>query len=255
MFPSRTWTTTGLLTLWVAEALAQGTALAPVLAQAPVLAPFSAATSADAPAPWRAVGLPQGKAPLTRMDITTLDGTRVLRLQTDASYGTLVHATPAWTPGADSTLQWRWRLEQALAKPDLRRKEGDDAALKVCVMYDMPLGGIPFLERSLLRLARSVSGEALPSATVCYVWDTTLPTGTALANIYSARVRYIVLDGSDSAPGQWRNHSRNLAADFMRLFRAESTQVPPITAVAVGADADNTGGRSLAYIGDIQLKP
>jgi hypothetical protein len=247
MFPSRTWTTTGLLTLWAAEALAQ--------AAPPVLAPFSASAGTTLPAAWRAVGLPQGKAPLAQMDVTPLDGARVLRLQTDKSYGTLIHAVSAWTPGPDASLQWRWRLDTPLAQPDLRSKASDDAALKVCVMYDMPLDGIPFLERNLLRLARSVSGEALPSATVCYVWDATLVRDTVLSNVYSGRVRYIVLDGQGSTLGQWRAHQRNLAADFMRLFRAESKTLPPVSAVAVGADADNTGGHSLAYLSDIQLRP
>ena len=40
----------------------------------------------------------------------------------------------------------------------------------------------------------------------------------------------------------------------MRLFHSESHQVPPVSAIAVGADADNTAGRSLAYVGDIQLR-
>ena len=247
MFPSRTWTTTGLLTLWAVEALAQ--------AAPPVLAPFSASTGNAPSAAWRAVGLPQGKAPLAQMDITPQDGTRVLRLQTDKSYGTLVHVVAPWMPGPDATLQWRWRLDTPLAQPDLRSKAGDDAALKVCVMYDMPLNGIPFLERNLLRLARSVSGEALPSATVCYVWDATLARDTVLSNAYSGRVRYIVLDGQGSALGQWRAHQRNLSADFMRLFRDEAMTLPPVSAVAVGADADNTGGHSLAYLSDIQIRP
>lgn len=248
LFTSCKWAKAGLLPLWAATAVAQATT--PV----PALAAFSGALGAAAPQAWRAVGLPQGKAPLAHMDIVELEGARVLRLETDASYGTLVHALRAWTPTTGSTLEWRWRLERPLANPNLRRKEGDDAALKVCVMYDMPVEGIPFFERNLLRLARSVSGEALPSATVCYLWDTTLAPGTDLPNVYSARVRYIVLDGTDSPPGQWRSHNRNLAADFSSLFQSESAQVPPITAIAVGADADNTAGRSLAYIGDIQLR-
>ncbi len=242
MFPSRTWTTTGLLTIWAASALAQPAH------QAPPLAPLAAA-------PWRTVGLPGNKAPLTPMDITTLDGAPALRLRADASYASLVHDLNGWVAGPQATLQWRWRLDQPVAGADLRRKDADDAALKVCVMFDMPLARVPFVERSLLRLARAVSGEPLPGATVCYVWDTTLAQGTVLPNVYSARVRYLVLDGAASAPGQWRSHQRNIQADFARLFGAESTTVPPLQAVAVGADADNTGARSLAFIADIQLSP
>jgi len=248
MFPSRTWTTTGLLAIWAASAFAQ------VQAQAPVLAPWAGGAAVPAP-PWRTLGLPNHKAPLTAMDITALDGAAVLRLRADASYASLVHDLNGWAPGPQATLRWRWRLDQPVAGADLRRKDADDAALKVCLMFDMPLARVPFVERSLLRLARAVSGEPLPAATVCYVWDATLAQGTVLPNAYSARVRYLVLDGSASPTGQWRGHQRNVQADFAQLFGAESATVPALQAVAVGADADNTGGRSLAWIADIQLVP
>ncbi len=122
-------------------------------------------------------------------------------------------------------------------------------------MYDMALEKVPFIERSLLRIARSVSGELLPAATVCYVWDAALPAGTALANAFSKRVRTIVVDGAEQPPGAWRSHERLIQADFLRLFGDESSSVPPVIAIAVGADSDNTGGRSLAYIADIRLNP
>lgn len=241
---------------WLAAlTLLQGLAAGKAIAQAPELTPFSTATAALPPAAWRPVGLPPGKAPLAQMDLVPLEGARVLRLQTEASYGTLVHAVGGWVPGAAATLQWRWRLEQPVAGADLRTKAGDDAALKVCVMYDMPLARVPFVERNLLRLARSVSGELLPAATVCYLWDAALPAGTTLANPYSKRVRTIVLDGAGEAPGAWRPQQRRIHADFLRLFGDESPSVPPVIAIAVGADSDNTGARSLAYIADIRLTP
>jgi hypothetical protein len=36
------------------------------------------------------------------------------------------------------------------------------------------------LEQGLLGVARAISGEKLPAATLCYVWDNTLPVGTFL---------------------------------------------------------------------------
>src|SRR3990167_5091426 len=157
----------------------------------PLLQPFAGAPEGAPPAPWRVVGLPGNKVPLLAPDITPLDGQSVLRLRSDKSYGTVSHAVP---PGAGARfLQWRWRLDQPLAATNLRRKDGDDAALKVCALFALPLEKIPFVERNLLRLARRVSGEALPGATLCYVWDTTLPTGTLLANAYTGRVRLHIL--------------------------------------------------------------
>lgn len=222
---------------------------------APLLGPFSSAAGAQPPAPWRVVGVPRGKIPLTRFDITELDGRKVLRVEASKSYGNLVHALPAAVPDAALRLRWRWRLDQPLAGADLRRRETDDSPLKVCALFDMPLDQLGLIERNVLRLARSVSGENLPSATLCYVWDATLAPGTLLSNAYSARVRMIVVDSGAQRLGQWTAHTRDLAADFRLAFGHESAAVPPLEAVLVGADADNTAGYSLGYVGDVTLTP
>jgi|JI10StandDraft_1071094.scaffolds.fasta_scaffold72605_4 hypothetical protein len=228
---------------------------APALAQAPALSAFTSATGDAAPPPWRVVGLPQGKVALARITMAEVDGARVARLATDNSYGTLVHDITPWTPTTSATLAWRWRLDQPLAAANLRSKDGDDAALKLCVMFDLPLDALSFGERTLMRVARTVSGEKLPAATLCYVWDVSLPTGTVLPNAYSRRVRFMVVDGTASAPGPWRSHQRSLAADFLKVFGDDTQQVPPAVAVVIGADSDSTAGRSLGYIGDLKLTP
>lgn len=216
-----------------------------------LLKSFSGAADGPVPAPWRVVGLPGNKAPLLAPDIATLDGQQVLRLRSDKSYGTVSHALAPET-GA-RFLQWEWRLDQALAAVNLRRKDGDDAALKVCAMFDLPLEKIPFVERNLLRLARRISGEALPGATLCYVWDTTLPAGTLLANAYTGRVRLRVLASGADALGQWQNQRRDLHADFLASFGDETDTVPPLQAIVLGADSDNTLGTSLGFVKDLVL--
>jgi hypothetical protein len=221
----------------------------------PSLSAFSSATGAQPPAPWRVVGVPRGKIPLTRFDITGLEGRQVLRVEASRSYGNLVHALAPAVPDPAMRLRWRWRLDQPLAGADLRRRETDDSPLKVCALFDMPLDRLGLMERNLLRLARSVSGENLPSATLCYVWDATLAPGTLLPNAYSARVRMIVVDSGAQRLGQWTAHARDLATDFRLAFGHESASLPPLEAVLVGADADNTGSYSLGYVEGVTLSP
>jgi hypothetical protein len=167
----------------------------------------------------------------------------------------LVHELPGGVPGLDASIQWRWRLDQPIANADLRKKEGDDAALKVCVMWGMPLEQVPFGERTVLQLARGLSSELLPAATVCYISDRSLANGTTLPNIFSRRVRSIIIDGQGTPLAQWRSHERRVGDDFLALFGDESKVVPPVVAIVVGADADNTGGSSLGYIADLVFKP
>jgi Protein of unknown function (DUF3047) len=221
------------------------------VAFAQVLTAFSSAQSAEPPAPWRPVGFPKGKIPATQFDIHDVGSEKVLRVRADKSYGTLSHP---WS-GPAKTLSWRWRVEDGLPKADLRTKAGDDSPAKVCVMFDMPLDGLPLGERNKMRFARFFSGEPLPAATLCYAWDHQLPVGAELANPYTQRVRVIVVDSGDAQPGQWQRHSRDIAADFKRAFGHESASVPPVIAILVGADADNTQGTSLSYVADITLKP
>jgi hypothetical protein len=229
--------------------------------QAQTLTPLLAVQGAQgtqAQAPWRVVGFPDAKTPaktplpLTRFEVATVQGERALKVSTQASYGTLVHELPQVAAGR---LQWRWRLDQALtggkAAPDILSKAGDDAALKVCVMFDHPLSRVPFVERTLLRVARSVSGEDLPAATLCYLWDSTYPAGTQGDNPYSRRVRFISLQGLGAALGQWQNESRDVAADFAKAFADElpaKAPVPTVRAVLIGADSDNTGSQSLGWV-------
>ena len=219
------------------------------------LRPFSSATSITPPAPWRVVTLPKSSKPLTRFDVVPLDGRMVLRVQTDKSYANLEHDLPGLDLKPGTMLRWRWRLDQPLSGTDLRRRDGDDSPLKICALFDMPIERLGFVERNLLRAARSVSGENLPAATLCYVWDATLPAGTLLDNAYSHRLRFIVLDSGQKQLGQWVAHSQDLAADFRRAFGDESLEMPPLQGVLVGGDSDNTGGQSLGYVGDITLSP
>jgi hypothetical protein len=210
---------------------------------------------------WRFVGFPKKQAdlPPTRFEAGQADGQPAVRVVTASSYGTLVHDLKDAPP---ARLQWRWRLDQPLnggkAPPDLTTKAGDDAALKVCVMFDHPLERVPFVERTVLRVARSVSGEPLPAATLCYVWDSAAPAGLKGANPYTRRVRYISLQGQASPVAKWVNESRDLALDFRTLFADElpaGASPPRMSTVLIGADSDNTASNSLGWVADLQLAP
>lgn len=239
---------------WAAErCVALGLMVCAAAAAAGELVPLDSGSGLTPSAPWHVAGLPKQSKPFTRFTLTELDGQRVLRIEVDASYGNLVHMLP---PGeAGRFLSWRWRVDLPNERANLRTKAGDDSAVEVCVMFDMPLQAVPFVERQLVRLARSQSTDLLPSATVCYVWDAHFPVGTVLDNAYTRRVRLIVLRGADTAPKTWRSEKRDVRADFLRLFGDEATEVPRIIGVAIAADADNTQGRSLAYIADLVFEP
>jgi len=234
-------------------------------AHAQSLPPLTQADGALHPA-WRYVGFPKKKADIapTQFEAGKVECQPALKVVTASSYGTLLHDLKDAPP---AQLQWRWRLDQPLSggktAPDLTTKAGDDAALKVCVMFDHPLDRVPFVERTVLRIARSVSGEPLPAATLCYVWDSGHAAGLQGANPYTRRVRFISLRGNETRAGQWTAERRDLAQDFIALFGDELPQgaqtprseLPRVSTVLIGADSDNTASRSLGWVADLDTAP
>ena len=235
-------------------ALLAGAVLAPQAqaADAVVLTPFKE-SAAEPPPPWHFVGLPGQTKPKTRFSVVELDGRKALRVEAEESYGTTVHSVHVTSPTA--SLSWQWRVDVPIAAADLRTRQGDDTAVKVCVFFDMPLDLVPFVERQLHKVGQAKSDEPLPTATVCYVWDTNLPIGTELDNAFTRRVRYIVLESGPARLKSWKSEKRDVIADFKKLFGAESPKVPPIMGIAIGADSDNTHTRSLSYVANIVLEP
>ena len=183
--------------------------------------------------------------------MTDLDNKKVLRVRTDKSYGNLVHT---WQ-GKASTLSFKWRLDEPLLEANLKTKNTDDAALKVCVSFDMPMEKVPFADRAKLKMAQFMSQDHLPTATICYVWAHAEPVGSDFDNVFSGRLHYFVLNSGETQLKTWQTHQRNISADFLKAFGNETSVVPPITAISVGADSDNTLGSSLGFVADIVVQP
>jgi hypothetical protein len=225
---------------------------APLMASGAVLQPFAGSGSAPA-APWRVVGLPGQTKPFTRFSVVDLDGLHALRVEADSSYGNLVH--PLHLAQPPHHLAWTWRVDEPNPAADLHAREGEDIAMKVCTLWDLPLDRVPFFERQMLRVARSRSGEPIPAATVCYVWDAHLPPGTELVSPFTGRLRFLVLRSEGDALHHWEHERRDIAADFMKLFGKEAAELPALVGVAVGADADNTHRHSVGHAAELQLEP
>jgi Protein of unknown function (DUF3047) len=216
---------------------------------------FSSASGNTPPPPWFTAGLPERYAkPITQFDLTELERARVLRVRTDKSWGTLAHPLKEAVKPT-TILRWRWRLDQPLAKSDLRAKTTDDGALKVCLSFDMPADNIPGGERALFKLVQFFTKEKIPTATLCYLWGGKETEGYEQASLITARVRYVVVANENSPLKVWNEKERNIHTDFLKAFGQETQIVPALSAIIIGADADNTLGSSLGYVSDLQLIP
>lgn len=200
------------------------------------------------PGEWKVVG-PSREARQTRYTLVEDNGATVIRAESKATASGLsrrIKVNPADYP----VLRWRWKAANILKASDLRTKEGDDYPARVYVMFDYPLEKLPFGERVKIRLARALYDPDLPAATLCYVWDGKAPAGTIAPSAYTNLMRMIVVESGASRVNQWLNVERDVAADFQAAF---GEPAPPITALAIATDTDNTGESAVAFYGDISF--
>lgn len=196
---------------------------------------------------WHAVPLP-GKAQ-TQYAWASKDGRRAVwaRAEKSASMWRRPLARPADGLGEVS---FSWWVPAPLANASVADVEREDAAGRVVFAFGGDHSALPLRTRAMFDLAEALSGERPPYATLMYVFDSSRPPGSVVVNPRTDRIRKIVLDGDTAATGRWRDHRRDLAADFRRAFGEEPG---PLLAVGVMTDTDNTGGKAEAWYGPIRF--
>jgi hypothetical protein len=127
-------------------------------------------------------------------------------------------------------LRWSWKIGGTIPNGNERTKEGDDYAARVYVVFP----------RTLFWRTKAIN----------YIWANKLPKGESLPNAFTSNAMMVAVESGDGKAGTWVTEERNLYEDYRRLFGEEP---PEIGAVALMTDTDNTGGKAVAYYGDITL--
>ena len=239
---------TRLRALLLAIALALTCEMSAAAADAVALPAFSTQPAGSTVSGWTAYTL-GGKAAPADFRLAELDGLTVLRVEASNAASALIH-TRRFDPLATPWLNWRWRADVLPAAGRFATRDGDDYALRVYVLFDLDLSKLSFGTRTKIRLARTFYGEQIPTAVLCYVWDTRAAPGSRAWSAYTDRVRMIAVDGAGSPTGSWRDVSRNLVEDFREAFGEDP---PAVTGIVVASDSDNTGGQTLGYFGDLSV--
>ena len=201
------------------------------------------------PKEFRIIILP--KIVQNKFSLIADEGKTVLRVESDNSAGSLGLPLTTSGGGANTLLEWRWKVSRVLDKADMSVKTGDDFAARVYIFFDVSMDSLSFADRTKLRLARMIAGPDVPTAALCYVWDNTHRIGHTQWSPYTNRVRMIVLQSGTSNIEKWLTESRDIAADFRDAFGFDA---PAVTAVAVGNDTDNTGEHVTTWYGDVSLR-
>jgi Protein of unknown function (DUF3047) len=125
-------------------------------------------------------------------------------------------------------IKWSWKIKNTLPAENPYRKDGDDFAARVYVVFP---GRFFWQTRALV-----------------YVWSDKLPVGTTVSSSFTSNAAIIAVETGNRLAGTWRNESRNYVEDYRAAFR---TSPADPEAVAIMTDCDNTGSEAIAWYGDI----
>lgn len=135
------------------------------------------------------------------------------------------------------------------------KRELDVAALREATWSwsaeTLPKGG-SFRERSLNDQVLQVQFAFEGGKVLSYVWDTTGPVGATGSGLsWQDDVQVIVLEAGAAKLGQWLTESRNLHADYRKLFGADPRR---LLGVAIQSNSQHTESSGAGCVGPITLK-
>ncbi len=149
------------------------------------------------------------------------------------------------------TLSWSWWVDDVLADADLGDVDRTDSPASIVLAFDGDKSRLPARARMMFDLARALTGEEPPYATLVYAWATTTPLESVVHNPRSDRIRKIVIDSGNTQTRQWRDHRRNIVEDYRRAFGEDPG---PLLGVALMTDTDNTRSAVRAWYGPVTLQ-
>ena len=213
-------------------------------------------TGCAAPAPqsqtlaaegWHAVALPGKEA--THYAWGHKAGRRAIAAQSERS-ASIWRRHVNVAPAGLGEVRFSWWVQDIIAGASVADAAREDAPARVMFAFGGDISTLPMRTRMLFDLAEALTGEKPPFATLMYVWDANAPIGSVIINPRSDRIRKIVVDSGPAELRRWRDHRRDLAADY-RLAFGEAPGA--LTSIAVMTDSDNMRSNAQAWYGSIDL--
>jgi hypothetical protein len=215
--------------------------------------PWSAVSAAPGPtampdAGWKHHAFP-GKTP-TQFTYARHEG-RDAMAAVSVSSASMLRRDLRIEPADLPLLKFSWFVPELIDGADLSQRDKDDSPARLVMAFEGDRSSFSPRNAMLSELARALTGEEMPYATLMYVWSATAPVGTVIVNPRTDRIRKIVVDSGPAQLGTWRDHTRDVRADFERAFGE-----PPGALLGIGlmTDSDNTASRARAWYGPIQLQ-
>jgi hypothetical protein len=200
--------------------------------------------------PWEPWFIVPGNAPTTYR-IAEADGE--MALEADGVEG----GSGMWRrirvdPRQNPVLEWRWRVPLPDAgSPPLEVSSRRSPMARLSLAFHGDPDTLDFEDRVKLRMARLLTVNGLPYASLLYVWMMNEPVDKVIHSALTDRVRLLVVESGAARAGQWITVRRNVVEDFRRAFGEEPGD---IVGVGLMTDYGDDGSRRRAFYGDITFR-
>lgn len=187
-------------------------------------------------------------APFTPVEV---DGQPGLQVKATSSLSLLRTQLPS--PQVEPMeVSFSWWVENLVEGADLSDSDASDAPVQLLVAFDGDRALLSARNAMLSELLLLVTGEAMPYASMVYVWANEQPVGTVIRDPRSDRIRYLVVEQGSGNLRQWVHHRRDIHADYRLVFGEE---LGPVVGLAIMTDTDNTRSTTRAVFGAVDLQP
>jgi hypothetical protein len=195
---------------------------------------------------WEQFEVLRGNVP-TDYHLVESDGVVVLHAES-AQGGSGLFRKMHIDPRRNPIIEWRWRVPRDSATGAASRAS---PPVRLSLAFDGDPAKLDFDDRAKLRLAKALTTNGLPFASLLYVWMGHEPAETIYSSPHTERVRHVVVESGEQHLDQWVTLRRNVLDDYRRAFGEEPGD---IVAVGIMTDPGDNGAPRSALYGDITFE-
>ena len=149
-------------------------------------------------------------------------------------------------------LVWRWKVNRVVGMAVETRKDRNDAAARIRVIYGRPalkpLRAPPEIEKLFKGFNFRMKGGEPRGHKIDYIWANAIPRGEIINYPGSKNHKMVVLQSGNKRTNKWIWEKRNLYKDFRHCFEG----IPPmLIGIAVLTDTDQTNEGVIAHYSSI----
>jgi hypothetical protein len=148
-------------------------------------------------------------------------------------------------------LRWEWRVDRISAAATVADDDQDDCPARLVLGFAGDPARLPLRDRLFADQVELFTGEPLPFATLCYVWDGQAAPESVLPYARSSRIRYLVAESGNAGLGHWHAYRRNIVADYQRVYGEAPGR---LIGVGLLTDSDDLKGSAEAWYGDLHIE-